>query len=158
MVCRALGYPQVPPAGWARDAGQGWHFGGGQGKQGSLCHCRGAESMAEAEGRHWTQKALLGLRENLLRSHPARQSRLGRTTAPHPRHMQIPELGGCCLLYRHQKSHGLSHRPHPLLLSITSKPDDRPQRAWPRAGKGATAEGWTGQAGGTFVARSQLYM
>lgn len=99
----ARGCLQVPPVGRARDAGQGWHFGGRQGKRGSLYHYRGAEPMAEAEGRHGAQKALLGFMENFFRSHPALQSWLGRTAAPHPQHMLIAELGVFWLLYQHRK-------------------------------------------------------
>lgn len=65
------------------------------GSRGSLYHCRGAEPTAEAEGRHWSQKVLLGFRGNLFRSHPALQSQLGRTAALHPQHMPIAELEGC---------------------------------------------------------------
>lgn len=115
---RSSGLPTGTCRGVGEGCGTGMAFWGRWGKRGSLEHCRGAEPRDEAEGRHGTQKALLRFREKKNLQISSCTPELDRTTAPHPWHMPIPELGGCRLLYRHQKSCGLSHHPPPTLLSI----------------------------------------
>lgn len=126
---------------WAKDVGQGRHFGDGQGKQGSLYHCR----EYGAERRHQSQNSLLGFRKisSVLQSGLAGQNCSLSCSA----HAAARAEG---LLEQHQKNCELPQCAHPLLLRVTSKPNACPRSPWPRAEKEATTPEWAAQARENF--------
>lgn len=75
MIRGARGCPRVPAAGWARDAGQGWHFGAAGGNGGLSSTAEGlSPGMKLKEGTELRKPCCVSGKKKIFKSHPALQS------------------------------------------------------------------------------------